>query len=401
MSLDSINRSFPFSEIVVDSSCLLSPVPATAPMPHRKLIRVWLLPFSRRRTAYALLLVVQDLLLFAGSMFAIVWVSSVLLKILFGLIAGFMIGRLFILGHDACHQSFTAHRRLNAWIGRLVFLPSLTPYSLWETGHNVVHHGYTGLKGFDFVWQPLTLEDYRALPSWRRALERVYRSGWAPWLYYLVEVWWLRMYFPRANYLPTRRPIFRQDCLLVSIAALTWIAALGLAARATGQSPLLLVGLGFVLPFLFWNAMIGFVVYVHHTHVAVAWHAEKAAWARAQPFVSTTVHLTFRGWLGLDIGALLHHITEHTAHHVDMGIPLYGLRPAQAVLERLLPGRIVVQEFSWRWYFDTARRTKLYDFEAQRWTDFCGRPTTPAARAGPAPMHDAARQSVDAAEAAS
>ena len=42
-------------------------------------------------------------------------------------------------------------------IGRLVSMPSLTPYSLWDLGHNVVHHGYTDLKDFDFVWQPLPL----------------------------------------------------------------------------------------------------------------------------------------------------------------------------------------------------------------------------------------------------
>jgi len=75
---------------------------------------------------------------------------------------------------------------------------------------------------------------------------------------------------------------------------------------------------------------------------------------------------------------VLHHIMEHTAHHVDMGIPLYRLKAAQALLERKLAGHIVVQPFSWRWYRDTARRCKLYDFNLGRWTDFAGRPTQPA-----------------------
>jgi acyl-lipid omega-6 desaturase (Delta-12 desaturase) len=83
------------------------------------------------------------------------------------------------------------------------------------------------------------------------------------------------------------------------------------------------------------------------------------------------VHLTFR-WRG---GALFHHIMEHTAHHVDMSLPLYGLVDAQRRLEALLPGRIVIQPFSWRGYFDTARRCKLYDFATHRWTDFTGQPT--------------------------
>ena len=67
---------------------------------------------------------------------------------------------------------------------------------------------------------------------------------------------------------------------------------------------------------------------------------------------------------------------EHTAHHVDMSIPLYRLKKAQTMLEDLLPERIVVQDFSWRWYFDTARRCKLYDFRTRTWTDFSGQAST-------------------------
>jgi omega-6 fatty acid desaturase (delta-12 desaturase) len=70
---------------------------------------------------------------------------------------------------------------------------------------------------------------------------------------------------------------------------------------------------------------------------------------------------------------------EHTAHHVDMSIPLYKLKEAQALLEQLLPERIIVQRFSWKWYFATARACKLYDFSRQCWTDFQGRPVVETA----------------------
>ena len=144
------------------------------------------------------------------------------------------------------------------------------------------------------------------------------------------------------------------------------------AAVATEQSIAMTLLMGFVVPFFFWVSMIGFVVYVHHTHVDVSWHEERTGWSKAAPFVSTTVHLTFP----LHIGAMMHHIMEHTAHHVDMSIPLYRLKQAQAKLETLLPGRIIVQPFSWRWYFQTARSCKLYDFTRQCWTDYKGRATS-------------------------
>ena len=175
--------------------------------------------------------------------------------------------------------------------------------------------------------------------------------------------------------MPTRRRVFLLDNLLVTAFALAWVAGVALLAYATGRDLLPVLATALLVPVLFWTAMIGFVVYVHHTHTAVHWHEERGEWSRAQPFVSTTVHLEFP----LGLGAAMHHIMEHTAHHVDMTIPLYRLRQAQARLEQMLPGRIVIQRFSWRWYFDTARRCKLYDFGRRCWTDYAGTPTGPIA----------------------
>ena len=356
------------------SDPVIAPTLANSEIPHRKLIRAWLEPLARQSTPRALALIVLDVILFAGCLVATVVAPAAWMQLVASVATGLVIGRLFILGHDACHQSLTSHRTLNRWLGRLVFLPSLTPYSLWEVGHNVIHHGYTNLRGFDFVWQPRSLEEYRALPFGKRVLERVYRSGWAPWLYYMVEIWWSRLLFPNREKMPTRRAVFTLDGLLVCAFAAAWIVGLVLAAHATGQSVAWLVGVGFALPFVLWNGLIGFVVYVHHTHLGVAWYEDKRSWAAAQPFVSTTVHLTFKSMMG----SVLHHIMEHTAHHVDMSVPLYRLKAAQALLEQRLAGHIVVQPFSWRWYANTARRCKLYDFKAGCWTDFSGHSVTAA-----------------------
>jgi omega-6 fatty acid desaturase (delta-12 desaturase) len=295
------------------------------------------------------------------------------LTLICGSAAGLVIGRLFIIGHDACHQSLTPHRRLNKWLGRLAFLPSLTAYSLWDLGHNMVHHGFTNLKGVDFVWAPLTLEEFDAMPAGRRLMERIYRSGWGPGLYYMIEIWWKKMMFPsKAGKGQTAQRIFTLDCMLVSVFSATGIAALSVSAAWVGKPFLTVVLTGFVLPLVVWFHLMGFVIYGHHTHAKVCWHDDRATWLRAQPFVSTTVHLTFP----FRVGAFLHHIMEHTAHHVDMSIPLYRLKAAQQKLEELLPGRIVVQPFSWRWYFAAARICKLYDFNRHCWTDFAGHATS-------------------------
>ena len=347
-------------------------------MPHRKIMREWLIPLAARSTLPAVLLLVLDYLLWAASLAGTILFDAWWAKLLCAIVAGFVIGRLFILGHDACHQSLTPHRTLNKWLGRIAFLTSLTPYSLWDIGHNVVHHGYTNLKGFDFVWAPYTPEEFASLSRWEKLKDRIYRSGWAPGLYYMIEIWWNKMFFPNEKYMPTRRPIFLKDNLLVSAFGIFWIAFMVWAAVATDQSVALILLMGVIIPFAFWVSMIGFVVYVHHTHVKVSWHDDRSAWSKAQPFVSTTVHLTFP----LHIGTLMHNIMEHTAHHLDMSVPLYKLKQAQAKLEELLPERIIIQPFSWKWYFETARACKLYCFEKACWTDYQGTPTsTPATAA--------------------
>ena len=121
------------------------PIPLDQPLPHRKIIREWLIPLSQRTTLLAFVLLIVDYALFFALIAGTIAFDAVWAKLLCGLAAGFVIGRLFIIGHDACHQSLTPHRELNKVLGRIAFLPSLTPYSLWDTGHNVVHHGYTCL----------------------------------------------------------------------------------------------------------------------------------------------------------------------------------------------------------------------------------------------------------------
>ena len=60
------------------------------------------------------------------------------------------IARLFLIGHNACPRtSFPSARGLNTVVGRVVFLPSLMPYSSRELGHNTLHRSMSFLLGGD------------------------------------------------------------------------------------------------------------------------------------------------------------------------------------------------------------------------------------------------------------
>ncbi len=339
---------------------------ASTALPSRKELRTALLAFSEKSSAAALRLVALDYALFLAGVACVASPTHWGIKLLASLLIWVQMARLFIIGHDACHQSLTPSRDLNKWLGRLVFLPSLTPFKLWELGHNMAHHGFTNLRGKDYVWAPFSPAEFAQLPRARQRLERIYRSGGGHWLYYLIELWWKKLFFPSRAEVGGKRSIFMGDCLMVSAFGLVWLASLIAAAHFTQQSALLLIGLGFLLPFLLWNGLMGFVIYVHHTDQRVKWHQDGAAWAKAQPHLTATLHIQFPRF----IGALLHNIMEHPAHHLDMTIPLYQLKAAQKQLDSLVSGRILKRRFTWADYWDTARECKLYDFEKEKWVRF-------------------------------
>ena len=122
--------------------------------------------------------------------------------------------------------------------------------------------------------------------------------------------------------------------------------------------------------FLIWTWVVGFVVYLHHTHPDVVWYADKSAWLKAQGILHGTVRYRVRPWWNW----LLHNIMEHAAHHLDPRIPLYRLKAAQGALARLVPD-IPVVELSLRTYWRSVRQCKLFDFERRRWVGFPRRAT--------------------------
>jgi acyl-lipid omega-6 desaturase (Delta-12 desaturase) len=320
----------------------------------------------QRSTLLALGLLSADLALFAAGQWLVTSAAAVGWQLAGAVLTTLAIVRLFIIGHDACHGSLTDHAALNKLLGRIAFLPSLTPFSLWRVGHNVVHHGFNNLKGRDFVWQPLDPAEFAALSPGRRLLERIYRSAVGPLPYYLVEIWWRRLYFPGRAHAPGRRAEFFWDATLVSVFAAGWCAWL-IAASASGGGGRAAVApiVGFLLPFLVWNWTVGFVVYLHHTHPEVVWYADKSAWLRAQGILKGTVRYRVRPWWNW----LLHNIMEHAAHHLDPRIPLYRLKAAQSALARLVPDTPVV-ELSLRTYWRSVRQCKLFDFQRRRWVGF-------------------------------
>lgn len=305
------------------------------------------------------------------------------LQIACGIANGLLIVTFFVVGHDACHGSLTPSNALNQIVGRLSFLPSLTPFTTWEFAHNRIHHSYTNLRGKDYAWAPFSKDEYDQLPGWRRFLERHYRTPLGLGSYYLMEYWWKHLLLPsRAERQEMKRPVvFVVDWLLTAAFFVAQIALIvawsnnvapGEGFWAAFTHPAALIVVAWLLPFLMWNWLMGFAIFQHHNHPGIAWYNDRDEWDFFAAQVEATVHVQMPRvfeWLSASI-------MQHTAHHVNPKIPLYRLPQSQQCLERAYPMEIIVEMWNFWTIGRTMARCKLYDYENHRWLNFRGRPTT-------------------------
>jgi len=310
-------------------------------------------------------------LLFVVCVLGVAMSSSTYAMMIWAVLKGLSIGLLFIIGHDACHSALTPNRLINHLLARLAFLPSLTPFTAWKLGHNCLHHGWTNLKGKDYVWTPYSVAEFRCLSAARRKLEKIYRTPLGVCLYALIEIWWKHMIHPRStDREKMSRFGYHSDRLLViAFLALDYSVMIAVSPRAL--TPLILVTfliVGIVIPLLIWNWMFGFLIFMHHTHPRIRWYDKQDEWSFYLGQVQGTVHIVFPSIIGI----LLHNIMEHTAHHVDPRIPLYALAKCQRRLEASFPNAVIVEHWSPKYFMNLLSSCQLYDYENKRWLTFEG-----------------------------
>jgi len=338
-------------------------------MPSRKAL---LAAFENAGTLRPFIALLVDTVIFIVGLLLVLNNVGLVVKFLGSLLITVGIVRLFLIGHDACHGAFFKSEKLNNIFGRVAFLPSMTAYSLWDLGHNVAHHAFNNLKGRDQVWAPYSKEEFDALPLYRRALERIYRGGAGWGLYYFFELWWKKLYFATKKEIGVRRAKYNWDSTLVTIGMITWIASVSYTAYQTNQNVWLLLTLGVFVPFACWNAIMGFVVYLHHTHPEIAWFKKRHEWQLYRAYLTSTVCVRFP--FGID--RLMHNIMEHNAHHLNPRIPMYSLRRAQEVLTARFSDQFQTYRMTALTYRDCVRNCKLYDYANHAWLDFKGQVTS-------------------------
>lgn len=324
--------------------------------------------FAKASLTTALLILLADITIYVGAVVTVVVSDSMIIKAASAGLAGFMISQLFVVAHDAAHQAFVPHKKLNAIIARLCFLPSLHNYSLWLYVHNQIHHAYPNVKGYN-SWSPISLDEFNKLPKWRQWVERLYRSplGFGP--YYIVERWFKEKIYPKKHIPRKYHQRAWKDTVLLLTYFIAFSALVVTPAYLNGTSMLSAWLWAFLVPFIVWNYAVGMTIYLHHTHQSIKWYESLSEWKKCVPSqVEVTSHVKYPLWYNI----ITHNIYLHPVHHVNPKIPLYQLKQAQQILEQKSINEMHVYKFGLQDMLKTISACKLYNFEVYQWLDFHG-----------------------------
>ena len=281
-------------------------------------------------------------------------------------LAGLGVAGLFVLGHDASHAALLDSRRANRVIAQVCMAPSVHAEAAWDLGHNRIHHGYTTRQGFDFVWHPVTPDEYRALGRFGRLRHRFEWSCVGSGAYFLRTVWWEKMWRFNA---PGKRhgAIVRDKITLGSFVALVAASAAVFGALTGGwMTAVWLPFKLFVVPFVLFVHIIGWTVYVHHVSPDIRWWTRKDWTQFKGQMESTTIlrvpRVVNRLWF--------YNIFIHVPHHVDARIRFDHLPKAAAAIAASFPDTVRETRLSLREYVRSTRACKLYDFESGCWLGY-------------------------------
>ncbi len=311
-----------------------------------------------------------DLIVYAGSLVVLATGDSLPAIAIGWIVAGCAISALFVIGHDAAHGALFKSKRLSYLVGQAAMLPSLHGLALWSHGHTRHHHTFAVCQGLDFVWHPVTREEFARLSGLGKLRHRLEWSAIGAGFYYARVIWWNRMVRGEA---PARdKKAIQRDRAVVAVFFTIFSSIcllLGWSAYGTTAGMAWMWIKVALVPWLLWNAIIGWVVYVQHINPAIAW-LPRSKWTKVRGQIDGTK--TFE--MPRLINAMWHNIFDHSAHHIDPRIPFYNLPRATRALKKAHPNKIRPERYRIRTYVAITKSCKLFDFDNGVWLDYQGNP---------------------------
>jgi len=277
-------------------------------------------PFAKEIRSRSWLYVLSTILFIGVALTATILVPFFSVKIVFSLVAGLLMVRMFIIYHDHQHHSILTHSRFANFIMTVFGFYILSPTSIWKRSHDHHHNNNSKLFSASIGSYPIaTKKKYEEMTGRQKFEYLAIRHPLTIALgYFSMFIFGMCI----ASFVSNPRKHY--DSLIALIVHVT-------------ISVLLFIFIGwqiwfclFFLPFLIAFAMGAYLFYAQHNFPGVTfsdnkeWAYEKAALESSSYMVMNPV----MAWLTGNIG--YHHI-----HHLNSKIPFYRLPEVMAQIKEL------------------------------------------------------------------
>jgi omega-6 fatty acid desaturase (delta-12 desaturase) len=277
-------------------------------------------PFAKEIRSKSWFYALSTILLIGIALAATIFIPFFSVKIIFSLIAGLLMVRMFIIYHDHQHHSILTHSRLANFIMTVFGFYILSPTSIWKRSHDHHHNNNSKLFSASIGSYPIaTKRKYEEMNGRQKFEYLAIRHPLTIALgYFSMFIFGMCI----ASFISNPRKHY--DSLIALVIHIT-------------ISVLLFIFVGwqiwfclFFLPFVIAFAMGAYLFYAQHNFPGVTfsdnkeWAYEKAALESSSYMVMNPV----MAWLTGNIG--YHHI-----HHLNSKIPFYRLPEVMAQIKEL------------------------------------------------------------------
>lgn len=266
--------------------------------------------------------------------------------------SGFFLVRIFILFHDCTHLSYLKSKKSNFIMGHLLGVLVFTPYSIWQSDHNV-HHGSVGnldKRGTGDVWT-MTVKEYVESSRIKKLIYRLYRN---PVFLFFIAPFFL---FAVLNRLPSRKFNTKKHQLSRIATNLMILSIFALIFFTFGIKHYLLTQ----IPVLYIASVSGvWLFFIQHQFEDVYWqHHDDWDFVEAAIKGSSYYKLP---WL---LDWMTGHIGYHHIHHLNSRIPNYNLKKCYKAIKGVEKEKTITLIHSFR-----LSLLKLYDEKKGRLITF-------------------------------
>jgi len=280
----------------------------------------------------------RDAIFVAALVTAIIFVKSWFFGPVLAVLLGTVLTGVFVIGHDCGHRSFCKSERLNNLVGHLTTSLTLWPFHVWRLSHDI-HHRSTHHIGKDIAWRPFSFEKYNRQSRLVKTIYYYSRTS----LFFIGSMFFSFYFLKEALRGRNSRHFEKKDLHLVrfsSLFTLVYIAAI--VATICFYSGIYGFICIFLIPQLVFQVYLSTFTFFHHTNPERPFMTDES-WTIEKAQLASTVHVSYPRL----VEWLTHDISWHVPHHVCVGIPHYGLRPAHAALRATYDGVFLERKFGW------------------------------------------------------